>query len=1500
MPLSPFHPLTRRWFEGRFLGATEPQERGWPAIAAGRDTLIAAPTGSGKTLAAFLFGIDRLLRLTLEGKLEDRAYILYVSPLRALSNDVQRNLEVPLQELLELARQEKPDCPEIRALVRTGDTSTAERQRMLRKPPHILVTTPESFYLVLTGARSREVLRGVETVIVDEIHALARDKRGSHLALSLERLTALCGKRPVRVGLSATQKPIEQIGEFLTGVGAEPAQIVDIGHARDVDLAVEVPPTPLQAVCSHEQWAEVYERLVELINTHRSTLIFVNTRRWAERVARQLSDRLGEDAVASHHGSLAHPIRQKTEERLKRGDLKAVVATASLEMGIDVGHIDLVCQLGSPRSIATFLQRVGRAGHSLGALPKGRLFALTRDELLECLALVRAAYSGRLDRIEIPTAPLDVLAQQIVAAAACDEWNEDELYQMVCRAYSFRDLSREEFDEVVTMLSEGVASRRGRRAAFLHRDRVAGKLRARRGARMTAITCGGAIPEVADYRVVVEDEKRTVIGSVHEDFAIESMAGDVFLLGNTSWKVKYVRGGEVVVEDAHGAPPSVPFWLGEAPGRTFELSTEVARLREDIAARCATDAAYGEMQSQENSEVRKPEDETWRPYEPNDNLQVSESASLPVSPETLAWLVKEGRATEHGAKQALDYVNVQRVATGMVPTQKRLFFERFFDESGGMQLVVHAPFGTRINRAWGLAMRKCFCRSFDFELQAAAGDNGVVLSLGPQHSFPLEQMYTLVRSSVARDMLVQAMLAVPFFTTRWRWNVTRALAVRRWEGGRRVPPPLQRFRADDLLSAVFPAQTACQENVTGDIEVPDHPLVRQTMDDCLFEACDLEGWLDILRQIESKEIEVVGLDTREPSPFSHELLNANPYAFLDDAPLEERRARAVSLRRTLSPEIMRDLARLDPAAIERVRAEAWPVVRDADELHDTLLSLGVLPAAEGASWQTWFEELCAAGRAAVCHGSAAGAMWVTAERWPLAQSLWPEARSEPTLGAVPGVRVEWDREDAILEIVRGRLDCSGPVTANGLGYLLGIDAGEILRALLNLEMQGFVLRGKFTPEATRRNATDDLDIEWCERRLLSRIHRLTLDGLRRQIEPVPSEQFMRFLVRHQHAAPATRLRGQAGLLEAIEQLQGFEAPAGHWEKFLLPARVEDYDPAWLDMLTLTGYVAWGRLCPTRRPEDRTRAAKPLTRNIPITLMLRRDLPWLLAQDAPAGRPAAPPAPGQDLFASGSPGAAEPAVLASLGGNAQAAWEALRKHGALFADQLARLIQALPVQVEDALGELAAAGLVTCDGFAPLRSIIGGAATRKTQLRRRHRRPPPRPSQAAVGGGRWCLLNTLSVEGADATAPRVESWCRLLLRRYGVVFRDLIGRESAAPPWFELLRTFRTLEARGEVRGGRFVAGVAGEQYALADSISRLRQNEDDKTKLSLTATDPLNLFGRAASGPKVPASAGNRILVEGGRLIACKLGDEVRHLTPNGNVAEKGSGVRGAPGGTVG
>src|SRR6202790_528449 len=907
------HPLVQDWFVARFGTPTEPHAQGWPHILAGKATLISAPTGSGKTLAAFLVCVDALVRKALSGDLTNRTEVLYVSPLKALSNDIQKNLEVPLGEILQRAGERGLLMPEIRTAVRTGDTLAHERRAMLARPPHILVTTPESLYILLTAAKSREILKSVETVIVDEIHAVADDKRGAHLALSLERLNQLAGKRLTRIGLSATQKPIETVAHFLTGSDSADPAIVQIGHRRQMDLAVEVPPSELGPVASNEMWGEIYDRLAQLANQHSSTLIFVNTRRLAERVAHHLAERLGRDAVAAHHGSLSRKLRLNAERKLKAGEIRALVATASLELGIDIGSVDLVCQIGSPRSISVGLQRIGRAGHWRGAVPKGRLFATTRDDLLECAALVRAIRQGDLDRLAIPDSPMDILAQQIVAMCAAEDWAEDALYESVRRAYPYRNLERKSFDEIVEMLSEGIAGGRGRYGAYLHRDRVNHVLRGRRGARLAAITSGGAIPENSLYSVVAKPEGITV-GTVDEDFAVESLAGDIILLGNTSWSIRRATSGSVLVEDAQGAAPTVPFWRGEAPARTDELSQHVAALREEISARVSQNAASS----------------------PN-------KRETPEFISAVQWLKSECGLDQPGAEQILEYVLAGRTVLGAVPTQTTVIAERFFDESGGMQLVIHAPLGARINKAWGLALRKRFCRSFNFELQAAATDNGLNISLSEQHSFPLADVFHFLHPNSVRQVLEQAVLASPFFTTRWRWDAGRALALLRFRGGKKVPPQIQRMRADDLLAAVFPEALACQENIPGEITISDHPLDREVMKDVLTEAMDIEGLQRVLTQMAEGKITCLAVDTPLPSQFSHEILNANPYAYLDDAPLEERRARAVEMRRVLPETVLSDIGRLDPAAIAEVRDEAWPDVRDAEELHDALETLIVLP-----------------------------------------------------------------------------------------------------------------------------------------------------------------------------------------------------------------------------------------------------------------------------------------------------------------------------------------------------------------------------------------------------------------------------------------------------------------------------------------------------------------------------------------------------------------------------
>jgi ATP-dependent helicase Lhr and Lhr-like helicase len=1374
-----FSPLVARWFTERFGTPTPAQSGGWPPIARGEHTLIAAPTGSGKTLAAFLWSLDRLIRRADAGGLEDRTEVVYVSPLKALGNDVQRNLARPLAELGALAEGTGRTLPEIRALVRSGDTPASERQAMGRRPPHILVTTPESLYILLTAEGSRRWLASAGTVIVDEIHAVAADKRGAHLALSLERLDALAGRPLQRIGLSATQRPIEEIARLLVGAahtdaaGNPSCTIVDVGHRRALDLAIEIPDQEIGPIATHELWAAVYDRIAALVRAHRTTIVFVNTRRLVERVAHQLEERLGAGRVAAHHGSMARRIRLEAEARLKAGEVPVVVATASLELGIDVGTVDLVCHVGAPRALATLIQRVGRSGHARGAVPKGVVFPLTRDELVQAAAAVRAVGAGDLDTIAVPTNPLDIVAQQCVATIATGETGADELFALVRRAWPFRDLAREDFDAVVDVLADGVATRRGRRGALLHFDRVHGRLRARRGARLAAITSGGAIPDTADYEVV-EEPQGLKVGTVNEDFAVESMAGDIFLLGNRSWRIRRVGSGRVHVEDAGGAPPTIPFWLGEAPARTRELSAAVSGLRAEAAVR----------------------------------------------PDAAPWLEHEGHLGADAAAQLVGYVSATRAALGAVPTVTQVIAERFFDEAGGMQLVIHAPFGGRINRAWGLALRKRFCVTFDFELQAAATDDGIVISLGEQHSFPLDSVFGMVRRETVIEDLIQAVLVSPIFTNRWRWNATRALALLRHQGGRRVPMPLQRMRSDDLLAAVFPAQAACADNQTGPLVVPDHPLVRQTIDDCLHEAMDADGLIGVLDAIARGDIRTLALDTAAPSPMSHEILNSNPYTYLDDAPLEERRARAVALRRT-DPDLAGGLGALDPAAIAEVQAQAWPDVRDADELHDALLSLGVVPASEitTAGWDAFAAELLEAGRAG--WASADGGRWlVPAERHDVARAAVPSLRLESSLPELAARVPQPTREDALRAIIGGWLEAVGPVAADALAARLGLPSSAVAIGCAELERGGMALRGRFTPGARGE--------EWCERRLLARIHRLTLGRLRREIEPVPAADLMRFLFRWQHVHPGTQLHRRDGLLEVVGQLQGLELPARAWETQVLPARVARYDPSDLESLCLSGAIAWGRLRPGAPAEDEAgprRAGAP-NRAAPLAFVLREDLPWLLAP--------VPADPFRDL----SSGAG--AVLAHLD-----------RHGASFLADIARATGLLPSAVEEALWTLVARGLVTGDGVAGLRTLLVRDGERRTRRLRALRGGRAR----LVASGRWALLRAPAIEATETEPLR---FARQLLRRWGVVLREILARESRMPPWRVLLGALRTLEARGEIRGGRFVAGLVGEQFALPEAVEALRavrRQHDAPESVMVSAADPLNLVGIVVPGARIPPAA---------------------------------------------
>ena len=1528
-----FHPAVARWFEQTFGSPTEPQVRGWPAIQSGRHTLISAPTGSGKTLAAFLSSLDALFRQGTEDHLPDETQVVYVSPLKALSNDIRKNLQEPLSGIRALLGEAngQPSSNDyraakdidVRAELRTGDTSAAQRQALIKRPPHILVTTPESLYLLLTSESGRGILRTARTLILDEIHALLDDRRGAHLALSVERLTALVEGPLQRIGLSATQKPIEEVARFLVGAravdkaGNPDCEIIDIGHRRELDLAIEIPKSPLEAVMSNEVWEEVYSRLAELIQAHRTTLVFVNTRRMAERVTHHLSELLGADAVTSHHGSLSAKLRLEAEDRLKRGELKALVATASLELGIDIGSVDLVCQLGTTRSIATLLQRAGRAEHKparnashapaamqevragsdaggRGGLPKGRIFPLSRDELIECAALLRCVHRGELDSLTIPEKPLDVLAQQLVAAASTEDWDENEFFELVGSAWPYRNLTRGEFEQVVTMLAEGFSTKRGRRSALIHRDSINHRLRGRRGARLTALTSGGAIPDNADYRVILEPSE-TFVGTVNEDFAVESLAGDIFQLGNASWRILRVNSGVVRVEDAKGQPPGIPFWLGEAPARTNELSEAVSNLRVEIERLLVESPRGGDRTAQRA-----------------DPIDVEE------------WVAKEFQLPQNAAEQVAAYFADTYRSLGVIPSQHTLVLERFFDESGGMQLVLHSPFGNRINRAWGLALRKRFCRSFNFELQAAATDDAIVISLGTQHSFPLDEVFRYLNSKTVRDLLVQALLDAPMFTIRWRWNATRSLAVPRFRGGAKIAAPLQRMESENLLAAVFPDQLACLEHIVGDREIPDHPLVKQTIDDCLREAMDIDGLEEVLRRIDSGAIRCIARDLPEPSPFAAEILNARPYAFLDNAPLEERRTQAVYTRRASERNGGDGLGILDATAIEKVKAEAWPTASNADELHDALMIIGVMMpeeiqrsanessaslrlaapterkrdacatfACDDAVSAHSLEELIASNRATRLQ-IVDKTFYVASERLPMLRAIYPDAIAMPELVLPNSINGKtWERADAIREMIRGRLEVCGPITVSELADTLILQQSEVDAALLALEGEGFVLRGKFHPDVAEQ--------EWCDRRLLARIHRLTIDRLRAEIQPVSIQDFYRFLFAWQRADQEHRVEGLEGLQSVLEQLDGCELPLAAWESAVLPARVIDYDPEWLDRLCFSGRIGWGRLSIPQNPNGR--ASAPL-RTSPIALYVRENLADWLAL-------------------------IQPNAAVELSVTSKDVFEVLQNGGALFFSELVNRSGLLPSQVEEALSQLAAVGLVTSDSFDGLRALLVPSNKRPTFGRSTAKRRR-RTSLASIEfAGRWSLLRSRwkqnsasdalalrgtvtpqdcrvgvspadrdvvnsggnspecfrgynAPNGADPRGAALEKVARVLLRRYGIVFRRLLERESFPVTWYELGRIFRRWEARGEIRGGYFVGGVSGEQFALPEAIGLLRsirKNSSNREPITLSAADPLNLQGILTPGTRIPAFTANRLLFRNGLPIAALESREIRKLS---------------------
>ncbi len=1431
MSFSNFHITTRAWFENTLGDPTEAQIKAWPFIKNGDHTLIAAPTGSGKTLAAFYAAIDDLITHGLNKTLEAQTYVVYISPLKALSNDIHRNLEVPLAGIKgELSRLNLPEI-DITIAVRSGDTSQSDRQKMIKKPPHILVTTPESFYLLLTSDNGRKILKNVQTLIVDEIHALLGDKRGSHLALSIQRLEALVNNPLQRIGLSATQKPIETVAKFLVGNqnihdGKPNCKLVDTGFRRKLDLSLEVPQSPLTAVMSNEAWSELYKRLVELIGRHRTTLIFVNTRRLAERLAMALAEQIGDEKVSSHHGSMSKEHRHSAEQRLKVGELKVLVATASMELGIDVGSIDLVVQFASPKSIAAFIQRVGRSGHWVGGSPKGILFPLTRDDLVECAALLDSVRRGELDRIRPPEKPLDILAQQIVAEVSGDEWDIGDLYKVFSGAFPYRGLEEREFFSIVKMLSEGFTTRRGRRGAFLYLDAINNRIKARKNARLTALTNGGAIPDMFDYNVVLDPEN-IIVGSLNEDFALESLPGDIFSLGSYCWQMLRIEGLNVRVRDAKGMPPTIPFWFGEGPGRTRELSEAVSRLRSKISR-----------------------------FLESDELERYESDANHIKPkdQAIEWLIKEVGLSAYAAEQLVLYLLAGKNALGAMPTRDRVILERFFDDVGDMHLVIHSPFGSRVNKGWGLALRKRFCRTFNFELQAAANEDSIVISLGSVHSFSLDEVFGFLKEKTLRDVLSQALLDAPMFEVRWRWNATRALAIQRNKGGKRVPPQLQRMQAEDLVAQVFPDQIACLENIQGAREIPDHPLVRQTVNDCLTEAMDIEELEEVIRKVEKGELELIAKDLREPSPFAQEIINARPYAFLDDAPFEERRTNAIRNRRWLDPKEASEFGSLDLEAVRKVKEEAWPYAGNSDELHDALLLLGFMTEQEGhrgdgkSSYENLFFGLIDSNRAARFIANKK-TLWIAAERLPQFKVLFGEFKIDRELKLPEWLdREDWSKESALREIVRGRLEGLGPVTVERLAQDIGLPPEDIELALLALENEGFVFRGRYTPGFEKE--------EWCERRLLQRIHRYTIDTHRKSIQPVSLQDYMRFLFDRNQISSDPLPTGLESLEKALDRLEGISIPVASWEADILPARIDRYDPNWLDMLCMSGRFVWGRFyIKTAVNEGRRTGA---IKSTPINLISRSNMDLWQALVENRGE------------------------VLSVSADADLIKRDLGNHGASFFDDIVKRTRLLKTQVENGIAELVAGGQITSDNYTGLRALLTPGSHKLNSQRARRSRTN---SYGIERAGRWSLIIN-ETEAAPLDNDQIERLILIYLNRWGVLFKQALEREVFAPPWRILVHALRRMELKGVLRGGRFVAGAVGEQFALPETVDRLRQISKEKKQsklVTLSAADPLNLLGVILPGKKLARVIGNRVLYRDGLPIAQLEAKEIKYLEEIGD-----------------
>ncbi|MGJ8663013.1 MAG: DEAD/DEAH box helicase [Marinicella sp.] len=1237
-----FNPIIQQWFTQQYSQPTQVQAAAWKEIQSGKDVLISAPTGSGKTFAAFLSAIDQLH--TAQADESTGLKVIYISPLKALSNDININLTEPLDAINTM--QTGDTC--ITSSVWTGDTSSYAREKIKLKPPHILVTTPESLYNILTSQAGRSIMHGVETVIIDEIHALAPNKRGAHLLLTLMRLEALAYIRPQRIAISATQRPIEKMQHYV--LHPQFSAVVNLGHKRHMELSIEIPPSPLAAIMSNEQWGEVHHQVAEAIKKHNTTLVFVNNRRLAERVAKHLAERVGDKLVTAHHGSLAKEHRLQAEQALKAGQLKAIVATASLELGIDIGDVDLVIQLGSPGSIQSFLQRVGRSGHGVDRIPKGIIHPMTIDDLLEATALFVAIEEGTLDETSFPKQPLDVLAQQIIAEVSQKTWQAEQLYHLFSTASLYSNLSKRQFYQVVNMLADGYSGRSTYQRALIFFDEAMDQIRPRKAASLTALLNGGTIPDQFDYdvRLLPDDLK---IGTLNEDFSFESIPGDIFQLGNHSYRILKVQSGTVFVEDAAGQPPNIPFWFGVQMWRSDELSQAVSNLR-----------------LQFNKHL-------------SDKKQTGDLSKLPVN--------------ESGLSQLLNYAGKTKDVLGVIPSQQDIVVERFFDGNNDMHLVIHSVFGSRVNRAWGLALRKRFCRQFNFELQAAALEDALILSLSSTHSFELEIVQHYLKASSVKEVLIQALLDTPFFVTQWRWNASVALAVKRRRGGKRVLPQFQRNEAEDLVAEIFPDQIACAENIAGNRTVPDHPLVEQTIVDCTEGIMDVDRLADILKAIEVESINIHYVDSHTPSPTSLAIINARNYAFLDEAPAEERRTLAIH---TKSLDESFAAYKLSQADIESFNQQLKPKVRDLDELQEWVFFHGLLWPDESQAFQEGLQQLIDAKR--LNQIQLKGINIIYSPKYEQLIDVWSNHPERLDVSLIES-------------LVANRLTLSGLVEFEALNHRIPVAASLLLQTLQLLEAKGVAF---LYAKGTHSND------QWIERNHLARLRKSQLSQARRDVKTLSSGGYEDFLKEWQFVSqPAV---GIEGLTQVLHQWQGFATNALSWEEEILGPRVQDYHGMMLDMLCQSGQFIWKRTKAVLVSDDLNQMTIQKTK---FTFLENR-----LAHLFPAIK-----------------------EVEQLNAKSRMVLSVIESHGAQFFRELLAYTDLMPIELEQVLIYLIKEGLIVADGFQALRVFSQSPADRRRQLIKAKKYANNLGYLEMMG--RWSVIEQKQVEIKDYIAMMMNRY-----------------------------------------------------------------------------------------------------------------------------------------------